>query len=95
MLCRESVKLPMFTSPEISICTGEETALLNLIKNTRLYNFTMYPSLNTKVYRYDSNSYLTYNPAPQYDSQNRLVKYKMFNGDSPDFYEEFDIVYYK
>jgi hypothetical protein len=39
--CRESVKLPMLTSPEISICTGEETALVNLIKNTPLHNFLL------------------------------------------------------
>ena len=63
--------------------------------NIFFYQFVKYPSLSTKVYLGVTNSFLTFNPAPQYDSKNRLVKYKMFNGEDPDYYAEYNLSYYK
>lgn len=63
--------------------------------NIFFYQFVKHPSLSTKVNLGDPNSSLTFNPAPQYDSKNRLVKYKMFNGEDPDYYVEYNLSYYK
>jgi hypothetical protein len=63
--------------------------------NWYLYQFTKYPSLSTKVYDESSDSYITFNPSPEYDSKGRLTKYKMYNGDEPYFYVEFEFTYFK
>ncbi len=63
--------------------------------NWYLYQYTKYPSLSTKVYDEDSNSYITFNPNPEYDNKGRLIKYKMYNGDGNFFYLELNFTYYK
>ena len=63
--------------------------------NWYLYQFTKYPALSTKVYQQITNSYVTFNPNPQYDKLGRLVKYRFYNGDSPIYYEDDIITYYK
>jgi len=67
----------------------------NGFRNFYYYQFTRFPSLSTKVYEEATSSYITFNPEPQYDKTDRLIKYKMYNGDDPYYYEEFDIAYYK
>lgn len=67
----------------------------NGFRNYYYYQFTRFPSISTKVYEEATTSYLTFNPDPKYDNLGRLVKYKMYNGDDPYYYEEFDIGYYK
>jgi hypothetical protein len=57
----------------------ENSINFNGFRNFYYYQFTRFP----------------FNPKPQYDNVGRLVKYKMYNGDDPYFYEEFDIGYYK
>lgn len=81
-----------FPEDENNIALG---GLFNGFDNFYFYQFTKYPSLSTKVYQQSNNSYVTFNPSPQYDSKNRLIKYKMYNGDSPYYYEEYNISYYK
>lgn len=81
-----------FPEAENNIALG---GLFNNYDNFYYYQFTKYPSLSTKVYQQYSNSYVTFNPSPQYDSKDRLIKYKMYNGDNPYYYEEYDINYFK
>jgi len=63
--------------------------------NWFLYQFTKYPSLSTKVYDDASASFVTFAPAPEYDSKGRLTKFKMYNGDGDYFYKELAFTYYK
>jgi len=66
------------------------------------YQYFKYPALSTNVLRFP-NGYGTggvgytvnFTSTPQYDSQNRLVKYKVFFNDVVFEYLEYDITYYK
>jgi len=69
------------------------------IDNDYFYQFTKYPFLSTKVgYENPTGTgllYVNFNSDPQYDSKNRVVKFKMYFGDYPYYSDEYDIVYYK
>lgn len=67
------------------------------------YQYTKYPALSTKINRPASGSYMAgggvylinFNSTPEYDSKNRLVKYKAFFNDIELSYLEYVISYYK
>jgi hypothetical protein len=67
------------------------------------YQYIKYPALATNVLRFpngygsgDVNGYtINFTSTPQYDNQNRLVKYKIFFNDIPFSYFEDVITYYK
>ena len=73
----------------------DNTITFNGFHNFYYYQFTRFPSVSTKAYEPATLTYVTFNPDPQYDNLGRLVKYKMYNGDDPYYYEEFDLAYYK
>lgn len=63
--------------------------------NSYLYQFTKYPALNVKAFQEITNSYVTFNPNPQYDNLGRLVKYRFYDGDGSNYYEDDILSYYK
>lgn len=66
------------------------------VDNCYLYQFTKYPALSTKLFNLNTtNSYVTINPNTQYDSQERLVKYRMFNVGADNSYSDLILSYYK
>lgn len=66
-------------------------------QNFKFYQFTKYPAISTKVYQTYSETYLTFNPNPQYDGKGRLVKYRMYtyNDGDPYYYTDFILTYFK
>jgi len=63
-----------------------------------VYQYSKYPALTTKIYREDQSGnpyYVNFNSAPQYDSKDRLVKYRMFFNDAELSYGDYIISYYK
>lgn len=63
-----------------------------------VYQYSKYPALTTKIYREDQSGnpyYVNFNSAPQYDSKNRLVRYRMFFSDVDLSYVDYIIGYYK
>jgi len=71
--------------------------------NEVTYQYFKYPALSSKVLRFpngygsgDPDGYtINFTSAPQYDSQNRLVKYRVFFNDEPFTYFDYVITYYK
>ena len=67
------------------------------------YQYTKYPALSTKINRPASGAYeagggvylINFSSTPEYDSKNRLVKYKAFFNDIKLSYLEYVISYYK
>lgn len=67
------------------------------------YQYTKYPALSTKINRPARGAYeagggvyhINFSSTPEYDSKNRLVKYKAFFNDTPFSYLEYVISYYK
>jgi hypothetical protein len=62
------------------------------------YQYSKYPALSTNVYRTNqgNGSYISkFNSIPQYDSKNRLIKYRFFFNDVQLDYTEWAINYYK
>lgn len=66
------------------------------------YQYIKYPALSTNVYRVTggygsggSGYTINFSSTPQYDSQNRLVRYRAFFNDIVFDYLEYEISYYK
>ncbi|MGN6196506.1 MAG: hypothetical protein ACTHOB_16320 [Ginsengibacter sp.] len=67
------------------------------------YQYTKYPALSTKINRPAGGDYeagggvylINFSSTPEYDSKNRLVKYKAFFNDTRFSYLEYVIRYYK
>jgi hypothetical protein len=68
---------------------------LNGYDNFYFYQFTVYPASSATVYYQSTSSYVTFNTGAQFDNKNRLVSYKMFNGDNSFYYMTVKLVYYK
>jgi hypothetical protein len=81
--------------PEVTFSNSAVGSLLNNIDDWYYYQFTAYPPLSVTVYQEFTNSYVTFNPNPQFDSKNRLVSFKMYNGDGDFYYETVKLGYYK
>ena len=67
-----------------------------------LCQFTKYPAFSTKAFKGFPDSYLTFNPNPQYDNMRRLTRYRIFgvgagyaNGHGYYAYEDDILSYYK
>ena len=67
----------------------------NGYNNFFFYQVTAYPAATAKVYQQFSSSYVTFNTGAQFDSNNRLILYKLYNGDEPFYYEIERLAYYK
>lgn len=67
--------------------------------NRDLFQFTKYPAVSTKLYEWDpwreNGAYFSFTPDAEYDSKNRLVKFKSYLGDKPCFSKEYHLTYYK
>jgi len=61
------------------------------------FQFFKYPALATDITNPDGNSFKTirFNETPQYDSKNRLIKFKTFFNDVELYVTEYTISYYK
>ena len=59
------------------------------------YQFTQYPASRVNYYDYASNSQHTFNTNAQLDNKNRLVSFKMYNGDKSHYFKTVKISYYK
>ncbi|MGN6541018.1 MAG: hypothetical protein ACTHKY_09455 [Ginsengibacter sp.] len=81
--------------PEFTFSNSAIGSLLNNIDDWYFYQFTAYPPLSVTVYQQSTNSYVTFNPNPQFDSKNRIVSFKMYNGDGDFYYETVKLAYYK
>lgn len=74
---------------------GSEIAGIN---NIYLYQFTKYPASSAKFHKWDysgNDTYVTFKPEAEYDSKNRLVKFKLYFGDDPYHSDEYQLTYYK
>lgn len=64
-----------------------------------IFQFSKFPALSTKISRSDQgvkNSYIAnFNSVPQFDSKNRLTKYRLFFDDKQLDYGDWSITYYK
>ncbi|HVZ98156.1 MAG TPA: hypothetical protein VG847_14840 [Chitinophagaceae bacterium] len=83
-------QLPEFTFSNSAIGSG-----LTNIDDWYYYQFTNYPASSVTVYQEGTNSYVTFNPNAQFDSKNRIVSFRMYNGDEPYYYETEKLSYYK
>jgi len=81
--------------PEFTFSNSAIGSLLNNIDDWYFYQFTAYPPLSVTVYQQSTNSYVTFNPNPQVDSKNRIVSFKMYNGDGDFYFETVKLGYYK
>ncbi len=82
--------------PDATDGNFEVGSVLNGFNNSFFYQFTNYPAASVKVYQAYSNSYVTFSPDAQFDSKNRLVSVKLYNGDLGNaYYETVKLSYYK
>ncbi|HEY5371158.1 MAG TPA: hypothetical protein VIJ75_19415 [Hanamia sp.] len=75
-------------------------SLLDGFNDRYLCQFTKYPALNTKAWKSSPDSYVTFNPNPQYDNIGRLISYRLYgvgyaNGHGYYSYEDQILTYYK
>ncbi len=81
--------------PEFTFSNSAIGSSLNNIDDWYFYQFTAYPASNITVYQEGTNSYVTFNTDAQFDSKNRLISFKMYNGDEPNYYQTVKLAYYK
>ncbi|MEO8821765.1 MAG: hypothetical protein ABI267_07730 [Ginsengibacter sp.] len=67
------------------------------IFNQSFFQFFKYPALSTDITNADGDSFKTisFNDTPQYDSKNRLIKFREFFNDVELYVTEYTIGYYK
>ncbi|HEY5367663.1 MAG TPA: hypothetical protein VIJ75_01625 [Hanamia sp.] len=82
--------------PDVTIGNSAVGGILTGFDDDFFYQFTEHPASSITVYQGLTNSYLTFSPNAQFDSKNRLISLKMYNGDTANnYYETVKLGYYK